>query len=212
MKNIKVLCSSCKTETNHQVIYSHKLSEYDEDTGMEFWEYYQIIKCLGCDEISFRMTESNSEDYDPNTGDIYEIETLYPDREEERQPINNYQYFPPRTKKVYLETLKSLNNSTPLLTAIGLRSLIESICIEQKTGTTYLEEGINKLAQIGWLSKEQAKYLHELRFMGNQAVHKMSIPTPNSLVTTLDIAETILKTVYILPKKVNKIKKKKINK
>ena len=61
---------------------------------------------------------------------------------------------------------------------------------------------------MGLLSKKQAEFLHNHRFMGNEAAHEMVAPKPEHLVAALDIAETLLKTIYVLPKMADKIKKK----
>lgn len=87
----------------------------------------------------------------------------------------------------------------PILTAIGLRTLIESICLEQKTKTDILARQIDELSGMGLLSTKQAEYLHSLRFMGNDATHEIIAPPPRHLISALDIAETLLKAIYILP-------------
>jgi hypothetical protein len=128
-----------------------------------------------------------------------EYESLYPNRMEEREPIVGYEAFPKRTRQIYMEVLKALNTGAPLLSAIGLRALIESVCLEQQTKAKNLAGGIDELADLGFLSKKQAEFLHEHRFMGNDAAHEIKAPEPQELVAALDIAETLLKTIYILP-------------
>jgi len=44
--------------------------------------------------------------------------------------------------------------------------------------------------------------------MGNEAAHEMVAPKPEHLVAALDIAETLLKTIYVLPEMADKIKKR----
>jgi len=134
------------------------------------------------------------------------MEQLYPDRTEERVPIDGSENFPGKTRRIYTEVLKALNHGAPILAAIGLRTLIESICIEQKTKSTNLAKGIDALADMGLLSKRQAEYLHTHRFMGNVAAHEIVASKPQELIAALDIAETLLKTIYILPEVANTIK------
>jgi hypothetical protein len=180
----------------------------EEAEYMYQWcETYQIVQCLGCDDISFRQISSNSEDYDLEKDEYSETEHLYPDRISGRQPISDYEKFPEKTKAMYLETLKALNNKIPILAAIGLRAIVESICLEQKTKSKNLAEGIDELAKMGLISTKQAEFLHNHRFMGNEAAHEIVAPKPQYLVPALDIAETLLKTIYVLPSLSDKLKK-----
>jgi len=68
---------------------------------------------------------------------------------------------------------------------------------------------IDELASVGLLSKKQADFLHSHRFMGNEAAHEIVSPKPEHLIAALDIAETLLKTIYILPEMAEQINKKK---
>lgn len=209
MATEKVLCAECKKVTNHNVIAEHTTQDDLNGDDITSWTTYQIVRCLGCDDISFRRISACTEDYDPNTGKLEESEALYPDRTSGRTPMEDHDLFPTKTRRVYLETLKALNNQTPLLAAIGLRALIESICLEQKTKSRTLEKGIDELTAMGLLSSKQAEFLHNHRFMGNEAAHEIVAPKPEHLVAAVDIAETLLKTIYILPAKAETMKPKK---
>jgi len=207
MDKVKALCGSCKKMTNHAVLAQHKTSGEVYDGEIQWWRTYQIIQCLGCEDFSFRDSSACTEDYEPRTGKLTDTVLLYPDRVSGREPIEDYEEFPSKTKRVYLEILKALNGQTPILAAIGLRALIESICLEQKTKSKNLSKGIDELADMGLLSKKQAEFLHNHRFMGNAAAHEIVAPKPQHLVAALDIAETLLKTIYILPDIADQLKK-----
>jgi len=47
---------------------------------------------------------------------------------------------------------------------------------------------------MGLLSAKQAEFLHNHRFMGNEAAHEIVAPN-RRLVAAIDIAETLLKTI-----------------
>ncbi|HYC57610.1 MAG TPA: DUF4145 domain-containing protein, partial [Candidatus Binatia bacterium] len=191
---------------NHKVLHSE--DSHAEDDGVEFWRSDQLIRCCGCDELSYRRATQCSEDFDPETGDLVVTEELYPSRTEDREPIKDYDEFPLRTRRIYLETLKALNSNALILTAIGLRAVIESICVEQKVTAPNLAKGIDELATSGLLSQKQADFLHAHRFMGNAAAHEMVAPKPADLIAALDIAETLLKTIYVLPDVADRLKPK----
>jgi hypothetical protein len=207
-RKLKVLCRKCKNETNHEVLFTKNDTETAEEVDVTWWKTYQLLQCQGCDEVTYRITDANSETIDPYTGQADVSETLYPNRTEGRPPIAGYEHFPNKTKQIYKETLKALHHNALILSAIGLRALIESICIEQRTKSKNLAGGIDELAKTGLLSQKQADFLHEHRFMGNVAAHEMVAPKATELVAALDIAETLLKTIYILPEVAAKMKRK----
>lgn len=207
-KKVKILCRICKHPTNHEVLFTKTDTETADEVDITWWTTYQLLQCQGCDEVTYRITNANSENIDLYTGQPDISETLYPNRTDGRPPIEGYENFPTKTKKIYQETLKALHHNALILSAIGLRALIESICVEQKTKSKVLAGGIDELAQTGLLSKKQAEFLHAHRFMGNVAAHEMIAPKATELVAALDIAETLLKTIYILPKVAEKMKRK----
>lgn len=207
-KKIRVLCKSCRHATNHEVLFSHDSVAESEDGDIKVWTSDQVLKCCGCDDISFRHAYECTEDIDYETGQLAVTEVLYPNRVDGRGPMDGYDEFPAKTRRIYKETLKALNQNAFILSAIGLRALIESICVEQKTLGGTLEKRIDELAASGLLSKKQAEFLHAHRFMGNAAAHEMIAPKVTELVAALDIAETLLKTIYILPDVANSLKNK----
>lgn len=121
---IKIQCIDCGRPTSHIIIAEQHQKGWDE--AKEFgWSYsYQIIQCRGCEAMSFRVVGSDSEDPEGS-------ETLYPNRTRGRLPIAGYEYFPGKTLRIYQEVLRALNHRAPILAAIGLRALVESICIDQ---------------------------------------------------------------------------------
>lgn len=111
-------------------------------------------------------------------------------------------YLPDSVKKIYREVIFAMNAELPLLSAIGLRTLIEAICHDQrakKTERENLKGLIDFLAELGVLSKKQADLLHSHRFLGNVAAHQITAPRSGELFAALEIAETILKTLYVIP-------------
>ena len=103
------------------------------------------------------------------------------------------------------EVLTAINEEIFLLAAIGLRTLVESACREQSDSWNNLYEGIEQLTVNGILSFTQVDFLHTCRFMGNIAAHEIVSPSKDELIAALDIGETLLKTIYILPSKASSI-------
>ncbi len=196
----KSYCNGCKRETNHEILAKHGHSDHDEKYGISWWIDYEMLECQGCDTVSFRTVHANSEDIDYETGKPYASIEIFPEPAKGREPISDSDEFPPLTRRVYLETLAALTSNAPILAAIGIRAIIESVCKDLNTGKKNLQENIDELANLGHLSTAQAEMLHKHRFMGNVAAHEIQPPKPAHLIVALDITETLLKTIYVLPK------------
>ena len=108
MEKTKTLCRICKSVTNCAILAQYQSSGEEYDGDIRWWETYQVIQCMGCDDISFRLVSTCTEDIDPRTGDLEESVTLYPERLGGGDPMPGYQDFPPKTERIYLETLKAL--------------------------------------------------------------------------------------------------------
>lgn len=190
------------------VIFSQDENDADDRNYIQVWTSDQVIRCCGCDTISFRHIRKCTEDIDPDTGDLVLTEELYPSRLEGRLPIGGHDSFPLATRRIYHETLKALNSNAYILAAIGLRAIIESVCVQEKTPGNDLNTKIKGLAKNGVLSERQAEFLHTHRAMGNSAAHEMVAPQATEILAALDIAETVLKTLYILPVIADKLKRR----
>jgi hypothetical protein len=197
-ESTNVYCSKCAQETWHKIVFSldRTKEEQSENGNFDYIDrQYQIIECNGCENVSFRETMCS--DLIIDTLGIQE--TLYPNREF-HLPMDNFNLLPPKVKHIYHEIVKSINSKAFILSAIGLRTLIEAVCIDRKVEYEKLYQGISALVKSGYLSKNQADYLHDQRFMGNDAAHLAEAPKEKAIIGAFSIAETILKTIYVLPK------------
>lgn len=203
IKTVKIECRVCKTITVHEVVRSFEHRDESDDPEYRTYCDYsdRIVQCRGCEATSFQRISWFSEDYDPETGRPYADETVYPPRSSGKEPMAAELHFPDTVGKIYKETISSLNAGAPTLASIGLRALVEAICIDQKCQSDKLHEKIDELVTIGLLSKKQAGFLHLHRFMGNAAAHELETPTSREIDSALDIIENLLKTIYELPEK-----------
>jgi hypothetical protein len=204
---LKVHCVDCKKDTNHEVKASLDLRG-SEDCGhgnsFDWYDVYQIIRCKGCDFVSFRKVHSNSEDLDAvpdGKGDwdqIYaEKEDFYPSPESRTQ-IKEYVMLPPLLQGIYHETIKAINSNSQILAGIGIRAIIEAVCKDQGTSGN-LEKKINLLSDKGLLTKDGASILHQLRVLGNAAAHEVKPHSLGQLSVALDVIDHLLVGVYVLP-------------
>ncbi|MDH4158130.1 MAG: DUF4145 domain-containing protein [candidate division Zixibacteria bacterium] len=122
--------------------------------------------------------------------------------------MERHDMLPGKAKRLYLEILKALNHGAALLAALGIRALIEAICIDFECTGRNLESRIETLVSKGHLAQKHAKFLHALRFMGNEAAHEINTPSPTELTSALDIVESLMQTIYTLDELASHLKSK----
>ena len=204
---LELPCQKCSGKTSHRALATVDVrgSEGDHDRSFDWSIDHQIVQCLGCKSISFRIASSNSEDYYPISDDEYEydvLEKLYPPRIEGRKGLGvDAVYLPANVKPMYEETLTALSVQAPRLSAIGLRALIEAICREKEAKGGDLLQRIDNLVEQRVLTPAGATILHKIRALGNAAAHEAKPHNERQLALAMDIVEHMLKDVYILPTK-----------
>ena len=141
-------------------------------------------------------------------------------------PILNakiYYSLPDNINRLYKETIECYNNGIFTLCAAGIRALVEGICIDKKIKDGNVEENdkngnikiirkrnlegkINGLIEKGVLTKENAESLHEHRYMGNEAVHQLSLPSKKELSLAISIIENIFDSIYEIHDMIEELK------
>lgn len=88
----KIPCTSCNGKTFHKVLLSVDESGEEQNGNFDFnWNrHFQIIQCQGCKTISFRITSTNSEDYELDDEGCKSVvsEEIYPSRIEGRKGLD----------------------------------------------------------------------------------------------------------------------------
>ena len=202
---MKIFCHSCGASTNHTVISEKQIGSDDED-DYHWSETHYFAQCAGCDTFTYAIESCSEDDWNPITGELDARWKTYPHSATERQPIDDENELPLKVRLIYMEVIGSMNAQLPILSAIGLRALIEAICRDQEIDGRNLQALIDGLATKGVLSKAQADILHTHRFLGNTATHEITSAPPRELVAALEIAENICRTIYVLPKLAKQIK------
>lgn len=196
---LKVPCPACRQPTNHEVLFEHATDEGSEEHDIQAGRDHQVIRCLGCERVSFREASWCSESLDPETGKPETYETLFPSRVEIRVPVDAERYLPADVARMYGETIQVFNAGARVLTAAGIRATVEAVCIERGCTGRNLKERIDALVSSGAVSTTQEQVLTAHRFMGNDAVHDMLAPDEDELPKALDALEAVLASVYQLP-------------
>ncbi|HHA1306298.1 TPA: DUF4145 domain-containing protein [Enterobacter kobei] len=221
-------CEKCRRSTKHSIVTSYELTGQEEcgpyGYTIDWQESYQVIQCRGCDELSFRKESWFSEDMGyMGDDDFYDGKTitLYPKRSEETRTPKDFVEVPRKLRNLYIESIDTFNNDSYILTAAGLRALIEGLCAELKikdgpvertekgivriVRARNLEGKIAGLKEKGILTAAGAAFLNEHRFMGNEAVHSLKKPSREDISLAFDLIEHCFETIYVMPVKASEL-------
>jgi hypothetical protein len=204
--NTKDYCPNCQQITNHKCLFV--VNETSDDDADFHWEQnYETIQCLGCENIQFRNRFSNEDMViygEHGAEGSYDESKYYPKSLSNHSLVKNLYHLPDKLRIVYIETIEGLKNNCYLLAGVGLRAIIEAICLDQNITGRNLEIKINNLVRNKLITEKDGNRLHSIRFLGNDSVHEMEVPKEEKLRIALDIAEHLLKNLYLIDIDVNK--------
>lgn len=209
-KEKREICSQCNGETCHEILAGFQL--HADNSAYESWDEYAIIKCKGCGSLSFFNEQTFLQaDYlwDEETGKVidgsHKEKILYPRRLAGQPVLEDAESLPKDVHKIYMETHTALCGDQLVLAGIGIRTIIEAVCIERHTRGNDLEEKIDNLAKQNLITENAAQILHGLRFIGNNAAHAIKAHTLAELCIAMGIAKHLLMEVYLIPLQAQKL-------
>ncbi|MBX3190822.1 MAG: DUF4145 domain-containing protein, partial [Labilithrix sp.] len=193
----RLQCISCDNITLHTVQASMTDTEHVMEKGVEIGSIdtdHELVQCDGCQTISYREFWCTSNE-DPEYHELPpERQRLFPPRLEGRRRIMFK--LPDEVEAIYAETYWALCSGSPILAGMGIRATLETVCRKKGAKTGKLVKKIEKLVDLGVLSKNDAKALHRLRDLGNEAAHKVKQLDSVSLGVAMNVVEHLLRQVY----------------
>lgn len=144
----KVFCKECQQLTWHNILNRTEKRYNDDESGI--WEItdFFTLQCLGCENVCLLIVYIFSEDINPVNGQPEEQISIHPSPyKSDRSEIDRVFYVPNQVKSIYLETLKAFNSGMLILTAIGIRSILEAVSIDQGIKDRGIETKINKIIE-----------------------------------------------------------------
>ena len=195
---ILVVCGECGRLTDHEILVDAGSRDQSPDGDIHVWDDYLTLQCRGCKTLSFCLESVNSEDTD-SEGQPLPSRTLFPSRIVGRPPLRDLYHLPAELRMVYEETRSTLIENLAVLTGIRIRAIVETVCNEKRAPGRNLAQKIAVLVTLNLITKTEADILHDLRFMGNEAAHRVKAHSQSELNLAFDVVEHLLKTVYLLP-------------
>lgn len=195
-------CKECGRDTKHQVV-TEFVENGSQDAGngnsVDWHVEYQVIQCLGCEDISFRRSSTNSEDYDFDEEGMthYETCSFYPPRPMSSSSVN-VNLLPLGIGGIYGETNKAIDNEQSILAAIGIRAILEAVCTDLGVNGN-LKDQIEELKKRALVTAEGAQLLHTLRDLGNDAAHRVKRYSTDHLLLAIKVIDHLLEGTYLIP-------------
>lgn len=201
-------CRRCRHITKHEVIHEHtEQGEVPDDIALNWTHEYQTVRCLGCGTVAFRMATGTNE----NVAEVRQGEweyvpdvEIFPTPNLGRAALESSHLLPTKVERIYSETLACLNASNPVLSGIGIRAIVETVCKDQGAFGRDLYQKINDLKDRRGLADAGATILHNLRVLGNNAAHEVAPHSVEELTLAIEVIDHLLLGVYVLPKLVKR--------
>ena len=194
----KIYCNKCGRETNHLLQASNNVDYTEEHEGQLYLVeqvFSRFFICAGCETACIEEcnTGPNWETQDLRT--IYECRII-PERTERAVSGKHFKQLPEALDRIYREVIRAFNAGLYVLTAVGLRTLIEGICADKSVSGANLQPKINNLTNL--LPPNIVDSLHSFRFMGNKAAHELKASDKHDLRLAIEVSEDLLNFLYEL--------------
>jgi hypothetical protein len=190
-KTVVTYCSECDGDKNHKKLFSKIPKRYSKSV-----EEFSVVECMGCNSISFLQTIKLSKKSKT-------IQVNYPDDGRLAHysflPEAHVRVFPKKILSLYDEVISAFESDSSILSGIGLRALVEAICIDQTIPGGNLLKKIEALHNAGFISKSELPILDKLRVIGNDSAHQIKSLPMNKLELALGIINHVLTSIYVLP-------------
>ncbi len=205
-KKTKAHCNTCLGERNHEVLFAETTSWFHDEAGFGGRDQYEMLKCRGCDSVILRHSSWFSEDRPANASVHY-----YPPATCRKEPAwlldmsgKGAQFARSLLGEIYI----GMQNGMKMLTAMGIRSLMEYVMIDSVGDHESFGKNLAEFASKGFISQKQRSILDVVLDAGHAATHRSYKPTDADLATSVDIAETVIQTVYVHPDKAAELKER----
>jgi hypothetical protein len=217
--NTKAHCNGCIGERNHEILYvKEDVLEGGDGESPGFYEKHELLKCLGCERIIFRVSEWNDMQCDKNGNYIISylyyppaISRAYPKWFSYLEHLGyiekdgaGYIYIHNILKEIYI----GLQNDSIRLATLGIRALLEYVMVQKVGDNGSFKKNLNEFEKQGHISSSQNIILNSVLETGHATMHRSYSPTKKDLVTCIDITENLIATIFIHTREADKLLKK----
>lgn len=196
-KTIRVHCNNCGRETNHAIRCANTAVREDfvkeaGDGGIAFEEKetFEILQCLGCDEMAVRHCFEH-EGYGEG------LPRFYPPRISRRTPPWKDK-LPKQVLAVVDEVYRALQADSPRLATVGARTIVDLVILDKVGDVGTFGEKLAALETQGYVGRKNREFVAAALEAGSAAAHRGVAPQVGDLNRVMDIVESLLESVYVL--------------
>jgi len=209
-KTLNTRCKTCSVETNHKILFNTDEIKIASSNDIDEFESYNIIQCLGCDTISFlKLCWDEQIQNDDDIMYYHFPEDPHFLYKEYFLSEDDISYLPALVTQIYAEIYEAFITESTILCGIGLRMIVEAVCLNKKISGRTLENKIDNFFEDGYISKNELSSIHKLREIGNVSAHEIKSPSSTILDAALEAVNHLLRSIYVVSKKTNRLKKTK---
>ena len=210
---MKSHCNTCGPNRTHLILHQEVENwvQETEDIGdVSGSTIFQMVKCAGCGAILLRREAWCSENYDEEGEAVADID-YFPARVFRKLPdwhseLRWYKDAESTVRDLLKEIYIALQNDLHRLAAMGIRALLEHIMIDKVGDKGSFQKNIDEFTAAGFISAVQKGILVTALEAGHASIHRNFKPSIETLVSLIDIAESLVQTVYIHERKAEEIK------
>ena len=173
MKDVlKAHCNGCGRDTNNEVLARERRETLDDDGHVDV-QTYEMLKCLGCDGISFRDSWQPYRDTPPRIR-TYPPATLRRQKDWTNELLSLVMDFdvPEEVCALMREVYIAAQNDTRKLAAIGIRATLESVMVNKVGDHGAFSKNLDELQQAGYVSVNARGTLNSLLEAEHAAIHR----------------------------------------
>nr|WP_246345545.1 DUF4145 domain-containing protein [endosymbiont of Lamellibrachia barhami] len=189
----KIHCNTCKRETNHELLATHDCDYHEAEGKVLMWyenTRYGFWVCKGCDTAILEEKYTCSGMHDSNGEDIYSYEYSPERKNKASRTAKKFAHINKKLNSAYLEIINAHNQGLVIISSIGVRALLEGICVEEGIDDNVsrgLAGKIKELQNKGNIPKSIIDGLNSLKFIGDNAAHRLdSSDTHTIKLSTVD--------------------------
>ena len=191
----RIFCNTCGGARLHELKFTHHGQSDDpaEDRFLEEWTD-SLWVCCGCESATL-VHRWAIPDLEGETGAPQPEVHLYPPRTYGKKQPKHFSKLPRPLSRLYKETIEAFNSGSMLLCTLGLRALIEGVCVDKGLRKGNLEKKIDGLSAF-FSNRALIDSLHGFRFAGNDAAHDLAAMYPADASYAINIMEDLLNFLY----------------
>jgi hypothetical protein len=196
---IQAPCNGCCRDTDHAVLKTHIISDREPD-GQRWETRFDMIECCGCHFISLKRT------IDYYTEDDSLVIEYFPPPISRRKPSWTYDFAVHLAMTTDLglsqlldEVYSALHANNRRLATMGARTLLDMAIVDSVGDVGTFADKLKVLQQKGFVGKNQCEFLEIALEAGNATAYRGHCPTSQQLNQVMDIVESILHQIYVLP-------------